>query len=74
MNPSMMHTLQRHRDILYDHSKEFKRVKSNVQAARDHAELLGTVRDDIKYIYLSLSVFKCQVSKLRPFCCGLFFI
>ncbi|KAJ1558304.1 hypothetical protein HK405_013984, partial [Cladochytrium tenue] len=40
-NPSMMHMLQRHRDILYDYSKEFKRTKSNLSAARDHAQLLG---------------------------------
>ncbi|KAJ3274859.1 Golgi SNAP receptor complex member 1, partial [Blyttiomyces sp. JEL0837] len=46
-NPSMMHMLQRHRDILYDYSKEFKRTKSNIASARDHAELLSSVREDI---------------------------
>ncbi|KAJ3013648.1 Golgi SNAP receptor complex member 1 [Thoreauomyces humboldtii] len=46
-NPSMMHMLQRHRDILYDYTKEFKKTKGNLKAARDHAELLGSVRDDI---------------------------
>ncbi|CAG8536144.1 10570_t:CDS:2 [Paraglomus occultum] len=44
---SMMHMLQRHRDILYDYSKEFKKTKSNIQAARDHADLLRSVRDEI---------------------------
>ncbi|KNC98371.1 uncharacterized protein SPPG_06079 [Spizellomyces punctatus DAOM BR117] len=46
-NPSMMHMLQRHRDILYDYSKEFKRTKANITAARDHADLLSSVREDI---------------------------
>ncbi|KAI8816490.1 snare region anchored in the vesicle membrane C-terminus-domain-containing protein [Fimicolochytrium jonesii] len=40
-NPSMMHMLQRHRDILYDYSKEFKKTKANIIAARDHADLLS---------------------------------
>lgn len=46
-NPSMMHVLQRHRDILYDYSKEFKKTKVNIASARDHAELLTSVREDI---------------------------
>ncbi|KAJ3112150.1 Golgi SNAP receptor complex member 1 [Phlyctochytrium bullatum] len=43
----MLHMLQRHRDILYDFSKEFKKTAANVAAARDHAELLGSIRDEI---------------------------
>ncbi|KAJ3288343.1 Golgi SNAP receptor complex member 1 [Borealophlyctis nickersoniae] len=46
-NPSMMHMLQRHRDILYDYSKEFKKTKANIASARDHAELLTSIRNDI---------------------------
>ncbi|TPX46915.1 hypothetical protein SeMB42_g03541 [Synchytrium endobioticum] len=46
-NPSMMHNLQRHRDILFDYNKEFKKTKSNITSAREHAELLTSVRDDI---------------------------
>ncbi|CAG8449279.1 2695_t:CDS:2 [Diversispora eburnea] len=46
-NPSMMHMLQRHRDILYDCSKEFKKTKVNIQAAKNHSDLLSSVRDDI---------------------------
>ncbi|KAJ3175881.1 Golgi SNAP receptor complex member 1 [Geranomyces variabilis] len=42
---SNMHMLQRHRDILYEYSKEFKKTKANIKAAREHAELLGTNRD-----------------------------
>ncbi|CAB4404072.1 unnamed protein product [Rhizophagus irregularis] len=46
-NPSMMHMLQRHRDILYDYSKEFKKTKANIQAAKNHSDLLNSVREDI---------------------------
>ncbi|KAJ3414281.1 Golgi SNAP receptor complex member 1, partial [Chytridiales sp. JEL 0842] len=46
-NPSMMHVLQRHRDVLFDYSKEFKRTKANIQSAREHSELLSSVREDI---------------------------
>ncbi|CAG8529981.1 6073_t:CDS:2 [Funneliformis caledonium] len=47
-NPSMMHMLQRHRDILYDYSKEFKKTKANIQAAKNHSDLLSSVREDIR--------------------------
>ncbi|KAJ3247072.1 hypothetical protein HDU78_005474 [Chytriomyces hyalinus] len=40
-NPSMMHVLQRHREILYDYSKEFNRTKANAASSRSHAELLS---------------------------------
>lgn len=54
MGPSatsaMMHTLQRHRDILFDTTKEFKKTKANIVAAREHAELLQSVQEDIKYV------------------------
>ncbi|KAJ3032861.1 Golgi SNAP receptor complex member 1 [Rhizophlyctis rosea] len=46
-NSNMMHMLQRHRDILYDYSKDFNRTKSNIAQARNHAELLTSIRDDI---------------------------
>ncbi|KAK9760876.1 protein transport protein gos1, variant 2 [Basidiobolus ranarum] len=41
VNPSMLHLLQRHRDILYDYNKEFKKTQTNVEATRRHQELLG---------------------------------
>ncbi|CAG8483806.1 8421_t:CDS:2 [Ambispora leptoticha] len=46
-SPSIMHMLQRHRDILYDYTKEFKKTRANIQAARNHADLLSSVREDI---------------------------
>jgi len=46
--PAMMHMLQRHRDILFDYTKEFRKTKANIRAARDHSDLLSQVRDDIR--------------------------
>ncbi|CAG8560456.1 7873_t:CDS:2 [Dentiscutata erythropus] len=48
-NPSMMHMLQRHRDILYDYSKDFKKTKKAFihKPAKNHSDLLSSVRDDI---------------------------
>ncbi|RUS31066.1 Golgi SNAP receptor complex member 1 [Jimgerdemannia flammicorona] len=47
-NPSLMHMLQRHRDILYDYTKDFKKTKANIKNARDHADLLTQARDEIR--------------------------
>ncbi|ORY06077.1 Golgi SNAP receptor complex member 1-like protein [Basidiobolus meristosporus CBS 931.73] len=47
INPSMLHLLQRHRDILYDYNKEFKKTQANVEAARKHQELLGGSRYEV---------------------------
>ncbi|KAJ1552614.1 Golgi SNAP receptor complex member 1, partial [Nowakowskiella sp. JEL0078] len=52
-NSSMMHILQRHRDIFYDYSKEFSRTKAKILAAREHAELLDSIRNDIEYDIVS---------------------
>ncbi|KAJ3210140.1 hypothetical protein HDU83_005060 [Entophlyctis luteolus] len=40
-NPSQMHVLQRHREILYDYSREFNRTKATIASAKSHAELLS---------------------------------
>ncbi|KAG1060342.1 hypothetical protein G6F42_028009 [Rhizopus arrhizus] len=47
-NPSMIHLLSRHKDILYDYTKEFRRVKSNIKLARDKANLINLVQDEIR--------------------------
>ncbi|KAJ3130444.1 ESCRT-III subunit protein snf7 [Nowakowskiella sp. JEL0407] len=47
-NPSMMHMLQRHRDILYDYTKEFGRTKDKILAVREQADFLHTIRNDIE--------------------------
>jgi Golgi SNAP receptor complex protein 1 len=48
----MMHTLQRHRDVLLDYRKEFKRIKSTIMVAKERQELLGSVRDDIRFDFI----------------------
>ncbi|KAI9357529.1 Golgi SNAP receptor complex member 1-like protein [Pilaira anomala] len=47
-NPSMIHLLSRHKDILYDYTKEFRRVKGSIKAARDKANLMNQVQDEIR--------------------------
>ncbi|KAG0739394.1 hypothetical protein G6F57_002675 [Rhizopus arrhizus] len=47
-NSSMVHLLGRHKDILYDYTKEFRRVKINIKAARDKADLMNQVQDEIR--------------------------
>ncbi|KAK9479665.1 snare region anchored in the vesicle membrane C-terminus-domain-containing protein [Lipomyces japonicus] len=42
-----LHHLQRHKEILVEHQKEFVRLKSAVQNERNRANLLNTVRNDI---------------------------
>ncbi|KAG0173811.1 Golgi SNAP receptor complex member 1 [Apophysomyces sp. BC1015] len=45
---SMIHLRERHENILYDYTKEFKRLKSNIKAARDKASLMDQVKDEIR--------------------------
>uniref|UniRef100_A0AAR2JCE3 Golgi SNAP receptor complex member 1 n=1 Tax=Pygocentrus nattereri TaxID=42514 RepID=A0AAR2JCE3_PYGNA len=47
LNAALMHTLQRHRDILQDYTHEFHKTKSNFLAVREREDLLGSVRKDI---------------------------
>ncbi|CAG0888810.1 unnamed protein product [Cyprideis torosa] len=44
-NPSLLHTIQRHREILQDYTSEFLRTKKNIQSQRDREALLGGVSD-----------------------------
>ncbi|WJX43315.1 Golgi SNAP receptor complex member 1-2, variant 2 [Trifolium repens] len=44
---SVTQKLARHRDILHEFTQEFRRTKGNINSMREHAELLGSVRDDI---------------------------
>lgn len=44
---ALLHTLQRHRDILQDYSQEFLKTKANITACREREELLGSVKRDI---------------------------
>ncbi|XP_074641346.1 Golgi SNAP receptor complex member 1-like [Tubulanus polymorphus] len=44
---ALIHTLQRHRDILQDYSHEFQKTKANITAFKEREDLLGSVRRDI---------------------------
>ncbi|KJE96452.1 vesicle transport V-SNARE protein [Capsaspora owczarzaki ATCC 30864] len=46
-NPALVHTLQRHRDILTDYTQEFRKTKSTLLANRERDDLLNSVRRDI---------------------------
>ncbi|XP_056612467.1 Golgi SNAP receptor complex member 1 [Triplophysa dalaica] len=48
LNAALMHTLQRHRDILQDYTHEYHKTKSNFMAIREREDLLGSVRKDIE--------------------------
>uniref|UniRef100_A0A8C6SA03 Golgi SNAP receptor complex member 1 n=1 Tax=Neogobius melanostomus TaxID=47308 RepID=A0A8C6SA03_9GOBI len=50
LNAALMHTLQRHRDILQDYTQEFHKTKGNFLAIREREDLLGSVRKDIEYV------------------------
>jgi Golgi SNAP receptor complex protein 1 len=41
------HILQNHRSKLHEFTQEFRRTKNNINATREHAELLISVREDI---------------------------
>ncbi|KIJ54343.1 hypothetical protein M422DRAFT_153822 [Sphaerobolus stellatus SS14] len=43
----MQHTIQRHREVLRDNTRDFERTKKNVRAALDRANLITNVRNDI---------------------------
>lgn len=45
---SQQHTLQRHREVLLDFERDFRRSKTNVKQARDRRDLLGSVKIDIE--------------------------
>ena len=44
---ALLHTLQRHRDILGDYSHEFQRTRATIHAHREREQLMGAVRRDI---------------------------
>jgi Golgi SNAP receptor complex protein 1 len=44
----MQHAAARHRDNYDDYKRDFLRVRSNIDAAVQRSNLLGSVRKDIK--------------------------
>jgi len=45
--PAVVHTIQRHRDILQDYSQEFRKTQNNLKSRREREELLKGVRKEI---------------------------
>ncbi|KAK3919019.1 Golgi SNAP receptor complex member 1 [Frankliniella fusca] len=46
-NAALIHTLQRHKEILQDYKQEFLKTRANWQARREREDLLRSVRKDI---------------------------
>jgi Golgi SNAP receptor complex protein 1 len=46
--PALVHTLQRHRDILQDYSQEFRKTQNNLRSRREREELLHGVKKEIE--------------------------
>ncbi|XP_033221748.1 Golgi SNAP receptor complex member 1 isoform X2 [Belonocnema kinseyi] len=46
---AMLHTMQRHKDILKDYKLEFSKIRNNFVARKDREDLLGDVRKEIDY-------------------------
>ncbi|GBG61400.1 hypothetical protein CBR_g20431 [Chara braunii] len=44
---SVSQKLARHRDILHEYTQEFRRTRGHINSAREHVELLSSVRNDI---------------------------
>jgi len=47
VGPAMIHTIQRHREILQDYIREFRKVRNNIHSHKEREDLLGSVRRDI---------------------------
>ncbi|XP_067015270.2 Golgi SNAP receptor complex member 1 [Anabrus simplex] len=44
---ALLHTMQRHREILQDYNQEFRKTQANYRARREREDLLKSVRKDI---------------------------
>lgn len=45
---AQLHAVQRHREVLFDFTRDFRRSRSNVRHAIDRRDLLGNIHGDIK--------------------------
>lgn len=45
--PSMTHILERHNEILNDYKNEFRKAKGSLLSAKEHQDLLSSVRQDM---------------------------
>lgn len=46
--PALVHTLQRHRDILQDYTQEFRKTQNNLKSRKEREELLQGVKKEIE--------------------------
>ena len=53
-NATLLHMVQRHRDILQDYSHEFQKTKINILAVKEREDLIGSVYRDIKYAVMNV--------------------
>jgi Golgi SNAP receptor complex protein 1 len=44
----VIHTIQRHREILQDYSQEFRKTQNNVKSRKEREELLSGVKKEIE--------------------------
>lgn len=44
---ALIHTIQRHREILQDYNREFRKVRANIHQHMEREDLIGSVRRDI---------------------------
>ena len=45
---ALLHTMQRHREILQDYNNEFRKTKANIQQHRQREDLMGGVRREME--------------------------
>ncbi|KAF3905482.1 hypothetical protein ABW20_dc0107526 [Dactylellina cionopaga] len=55
----------RHKEILSDHRKEYQRLKSAITQARNHSNLLSSVRDDINQYRTSTNIDPTREAEYR---------
>lgn len=53
---AMLHTMQRHKEILKDYKLEFNKIRNNFTARKDREDLLGSVRKEIECVLFYLSL------------------
>ena len=61
---AMLHTMQRHKEILKDYKLEFNKIRNNFTARKDREDLLGSVRKEIEYVWLFIIYFVYCISQI----------
>lgn len=50
--PELLYMVQRHKEILQDYLQEFNKTQANYKARKEREDLLRSVRNDIRYVYI----------------------